>query len=203
VRHGITESNNARQFAGHTDVELNATGHKQAERLRDRLADNKIDAIYSSDLKRALVTAEIISAGHKLDIVTCPELREINYGDIEGLTFEKINRLYPEVAESLTNFRPQLSFPGGESFEEFTERACKFLDRLKRHTPSQTILIVSHGGLLRVLVCHLTGVKLTHWRLLHFDNASLSIVETHSQTATINLLNDTSHLKGIAQGDWK
>jgi len=196
VRHGITESNSARKFVGYSDVELSTAGYRQVERLRERLVDDKIDAVYSSDLRRALVTAEVISSGHKVDIVTCPELREVNYGNVEGLTFEEISRLYPEVAESLTNFSLRLKFPGGEDFEGFIERASKFLDKLKRHTPSQTMLIVSHGGPLRVLVCCLLGIDLGHWKQIRLDNASLSIVETYSQGAVVSLLNDTSHLRG-------
>ena len=197
VRHGITESNSARKFVGHSDVELSATGYRQVERLHDRLVDDKIDAVYSSDLRRALVTAEVISSGHKVDIVTCPELREVNYGNVEGLTFEEISRLYPEVAESLTNFSLRLKFPGGEGFEGFTERTSKFLDRLKKHTPSQTVLIVSHGGSLRVLICHLLGIDLGHWQQFRLDNASLSIVETCSQRTIVSLLNDAAHLRGV------
>ncbi|MBA7467402.1 Phosphoserine phosphatase 1 [subsurface metagenome] len=197
VRHGITESNSARKFVGYSDVELSTAGYRQVERLRERLVDDKIDAVYSSDLRRALVTAEVISSGHKVDIVTCPELREVNYGSVEGLTFEEISRLYPEVAESLTNFSLRLKFPGGEDFEGFIERASKFLDKLKRHTPSQTMLIVSHGGPLRVLVCCLLGIDLGHWRQIRLDNASLSIVETYSQGAVVSLLNDTAHLRGV------
>ncbi len=197
VRHGITEFNSARRFAGYSDVELSAAGYRQVERLRDRLVDDKIDAVYSSDLRRALVTAEIISSGHKMDIATRPELREVNYGNVEGLTFEEISRLYPEIAESLTNFSLRLRFPGGEGFEEFIERTSKFLDKLKRHTPSQTILIVSHSGPLRVLICHLLGMDLKHWRQIRLDNASLSIVETYPQGAIISRLNDTAHLRGV------
>ncbi len=113
VRHGITESNSARRFAGYSDVELSVAGYEQVGRLRDRLANEKIDAVYSSDLKRALATAEVISSEHKVDIVTCSELREMNYGDAEGLTFEEISRLYPEVAELIADFSFRLEFPGG------------------------------------------------------------------------------------------
>ncbi len=197
VRHGITESNSARRFAGYSDVEMNADGYSQVERLRDRLVDEKIDAIYSSDLKRALVTAEVVSSGHKVDIVTCSELREMNYGDAEGLTFQEINRLYPEVAESIVNFNLRLKFPGGESFEGFIERTNKFLDRLQRHAPSETILVVSHGGPLRVLVCSLLGIDQHHWWQIRFDNTSLSIAETYQRGAIINLLNDISHLREV------
>ena len=153
VRHGVTEFNSTRRFAGHSDIEMSAAGYRQVEKLRDRLASEKIDAVYSSDLKRALVTAKIVTSKHNVDIVTCPELREINYGQAEGLTFEEIRRLYPDVAELITNFNLKLKFPGGESFIEFIERTNKFLARLEQHAPSQTILIVSHSGPLRVLVC--------------------------------------------------
>jgi alpha-ribazole phosphatase len=174
---------------------MSAAGYSQVERLRDRLAYEKIDAVYSSDLKRASVTAKIISSGRKTDIIACSELGEINYGDAEGLTFEEISHLYPELAESIADFDLRLKFPGGESFEEFIARTCTFVDRLNKHTPEQTILIVSHSGALRVLLCHLLGIDQSHWRKFHIDNASLSIMATYPQRVTLSLLNDTSHLK--------
>ncbi len=195
VRHGITEFNNTRRFAGYSDVEMSAAGCQQVERLRDRLKDEKIDLVYSSDLRRALVTAEIILAGRKVDIVACPELREVNYGACEGLTFDEISRDYPELAESIADFDLQLEFPGGENFTGFVERTCHFLDRLSQHESSETILIVSHSGPLRALVCHLLGIDQSHWRQLRIDNASLSIVETYPERVIISLLNGTSHLK--------
>jgi len=195
VRHGITEFNSTRRFAGHSDVEMSTDGYRQVEKLRDRLANEKIDAVYSSDLKRALVTAEVISARCNVDIVPCPELREVNYGQAEGLTFPEIKSYYPEVAELITNFNLRLEFPDGESFAGFIARTIKFLDRLAKHEPSETILIVSHSGPLRTLVCHLLGIDQDHWRQIRLDNASLSIVETYPQRVIISLLNDISHLR--------
>lgn len=195
VRHGITEFNSARRFAGYSDVELAAEGLRQVEKLHDRLAKEKIDAVYCSDLKRAVVTAEIISSGHDVETVICPELREINYGVCEGLTFEEIGRRYPELWEAITNFSLELNFPGGESFKGFIARTSKFLDRLNKHTEEQIILVVSHGGPLRTLVCELLGIDQSHWRQLRCDNASLTIVETYPQRVILSLFNDTSHLK--------
>ncbi len=174
---------------------MSAAGYGQVEKLRGRLVNEKIDAIYSSDFRRALVTAELISAGRNIDIVACSELREANYGEVEGLTFEEIKRLYPSVAESITNFSLRLRFPGGESFEEFVERTSKFLDRLNKHTPSETILVVSHNGPLRVLVWRLLGIDQKHWWQIRIDNASLSIVDTYPRGAIVSVLNDTSHLR--------
>ena len=201
VRHGITEFNSARKFVGHSDVELSTIGCRQAERLRDRLVNNKIDAVYSSDLKRAVMTAKIVSSGHEVDIEIYPELKELDYGDIEGLTFEEASLLYPEVAESMANLSLQLKLPGGESFEKFIRRTGKFLNQLKRHTPSQTVLIISHGGPLRALICHLLGIEAGHWRKFRFNNASLTVLETSPRGAILVLLNDTSHLTGVDGSD--
>lgn len=195
VRHGDTEFNSARRFQGHSDIELSTAGYRQAERLRDRLAAEKIDVIYSSDLRRAVATAELISSRHKAGIITCPELREINYGRLEGLTFEEISRFYPEVADWCVNWSPQLKFPSGESFDELKERVTRFLSRLKKHTMEQTMLIVTHGGPLRLLLCYLLELDLWHWRQFQINVASLSIVETYPEIAVISLLNDTSHLR--------
>lgn len=195
VRHGITEYNTTRRFGGQSDIELSADGHKQVERLRDRLADEKIDAVYSSDLKRALTTAEVITSGHDLEIITCPELREMHYGECEGLTFDEITRLYPELWEQIIKFDFRLDFPGGETLNGFIERTITFLDRLNEHSQEQTILIVSHSGPLRVLICHLLGIDLSHWSQIGCDNASLSIVNTYERRVVLSLLNDTSYLR--------
>lgn len=196
VRHGASEYNYKRRFAGYSDIEMTSLGYEQVKKLRDRLASERIDFAYSSDLKRASATAEIICSRHQVNLITCPELREANYGEVEGLTLDEISRLYPEVAESVVNFNLRLKFPGGESFAEFTERVSKFLPTLKQHSSSRTLLVVSHSGPLRVLVCRLLGIDLNCWWQIRFDNASLSILELQPRGAVIHLLNDTSHLRG-------
>jgi len=198
VRHGITEFNSTRRFAGYSDIEMSATGLRQVERLRDRLAGEKIDVIYASDLKRTMLTAEIICSGRKVDILPISELREVNYGEIEGLTYPEIAQHHPEVARMVANFTLELKFPGGESFEEFIERVCRFADRLNKHAPSDSVLIVSHSGPMRTLVCALLGINHTCWWQLRFDNASLSIVDTYPRGAILTLLNDTSHLRDLS-----
>ena len=195
VRHGISEFNTVRRFAGSSDVDLTEDGCRQVERLRDRLATEKIDAVYASDLKRAVRTAEIIAEKHGKDIVICPELREIDYGEVEGLTFEQIGQHYPDIAGQIRNFSLELRFPGGECFGDFCGRTCKFMERVEKHGETETILVAAHGGPLRTLVCHLLGIGQEHWRQIRIDNASLTIISTYPRGAIISLLNDTSHLK--------
>lgn len=198
ARHGETELRSSVRFWGQTDVKLSALGIKQAERLRDLLLTERIDAIYSSDLKRASATAEIIASKHNnTEIITCPELREVSFGEIEGLTFEEVNQRYPEIVKSWTEGNPELSYPGGERLAEFSQRVSQFIPRLKTLPPEQTALIVAHSGSLRVLMCHLLSIGPQHWRQLQLDFASLSMVETHSRGAILKSLNNTSHLGGI------
>ena len=195
ARHGDTKLNSAERFWGHTDVELSAGGVQQAERLRDHLADENINAVYASDLKRAIVTAEIIASNRHLNITVCPEIRETNFGEIEGLTFKEINQRYPELSKMWSIWDLKLKFPGGESVDELVARVIKFPRRLEQHKPEETILIVAHSASLRLLICHLLGIKLEHWRQLRLDLASLSILDTYPQGAILSLLNDVSHLK--------
>ena len=195
VRHGDTELNSAERYWGSTDVKLSDAGFRQAERLRDRLATERFDAIYSSDLRRASATAEIIASSHRLDVITCAELREINFGELEGLTFNEISRLYPELAELWLQRSPRLKYPGGESVDEFNSRVSQFVGRLKKHALQETILIVAHSGSLRSLMCHLLGIGAERWWQFRLDLASLTILETYPAGAILNLLNDVSHLR--------
>ena len=194
MRHGDTELSSTERLWGHTDVTLSDAGFRQAERLCHRLATEKIDAVYSSDLKRAALTAETITAGHKLNVITCPELREVNFGKLEGLTFDQIRQLHPEVARLWLEASPGLKFPDGESINEFNDRVSKFPGKLEKHSAEETILIVAHSGSLRLLVCRLLGTDLRHWWQIRLSLASLTVIETHPQGAMLTCLNDVCHL---------
>ena len=197
MRHGYTALNSAERYWGRTDVELSTDGLRQAERLRDRLATEKIDAIYSSNLKRALVTAETITSRHRLEVITCAEMDEMNFGELEGMTFDDIHRLHPEVVKLWRRGDPKLKFPGGESLEEFNRRVTQFAARLKEHAPQETILIVAHSGSLRSLMCHLMDIELKRRWQFRLGFASLTILETYPQGAILHLLNEVSHLAGL------
>jgi len=195
VRHGDTKLNSRQRFWGQTDVELSDEGKRQAERLRDRLASQKIDIVYSSGLSRSLATAKIIVSKRRLKVNSCDDLREINFGYIEGLSFDEIKKLHPELAKVLSNWNARPKFPGGEGFDELNERVCNFLPTLESHTAEEAIVVVAHSGILRLLICHLMKIDLQHWRQVRVDLASLSILETYPQGAILTLLNDISHLQ--------
>ena len=194
VRHGLTDHNIDRRVAGYTDVDLNEEGFRQVEKLAKRLADEKINAVYSSDLQRAIDTAKGAVSGRDIEIETCFELREMNFGDAEEMTFAELNEQYPDLARSVMNVDSGLSFPGGESFANFVERVRIFLKILEQYNEDHTVLIVSHGATLKVIVCELLGIDPNHWYQMGIDNASLSVINTYSHRTILNSLNETSFL---------
>jgi len=196
VRHGETELNSAERYWGHSDIKLSALGVRQAERLRDRLAAQKIDVVYSSDLQRAWATAKTIASGHQPEVITCAELREINFGKLEGLNFEEISQLFPEfTAKWRVQRSTDIEFPGGESLDQLNNRVSNFVGRLKKRKAEETVLVVAHAGVLRSLICQLMAMELRYIYQIRLDLASLSILETYPTGAILTLLNDTSHLR--------
>ncbi len=198
VRHGETELKSSQRYWGNTDVALGATGKRQAEQLRERLAGEVLAAVYASELKRATATAKIIASG-RASVVACSELREIHFGEIEGLTFAEVVEQYPEVAKKWIERSPQMAYPGGESTDEMDHRVAEFITRMERHKTDETVLIVAHAGVLRTLICQLLQLEPRCRWSIRLDLASLSIVETYPEGAILSLLNDTSHLKEVEE----
>lgn len=193
VRHGATEDNVLRRFLGQRDVPLSRLGREQVERLRLRLTGERIDAAYTSDLSRARDTAMPVCAGRAEALVACPELREMDFGDCDGLTFDEIVERYPRLARSVGGGK-RIEFPGGETLQQLNDRVGLFLARLGQHGAGESVLVVSHGGPLRVALCRLLGIGLGHWWQFRLDTASLTVVGMYPAGAVVTLMNDTSHL---------
>jgi probable phosphoglycerate mutase len=140
VRHGETDWNLERRYQGHLDPPLNAAGRAQSEELAELLAAERIDAIYSSDLRRALETAEIVGARLGLPVVTDEGLREVDLGSWAGLTPEEVAERF---GESSTH--------DGETRSEHTARVVGAVRRIAARHPEGCILVVTHGGSIRAL----------------------------------------------------
>ena len=196
VRHGNTAANSAERYWGSTDVELGADGLEAARRLHEHLARERIDVVYASNLSRASVTADIITAGRDLTINICPELREIDFGKLEGLKFDEIERLYPEVVRLWMDRSPLIQYPGGESLAEIDARVERFCHRLTDYN-DQSVLIVAHSAILRTMICYLLGIEVKHRWDFSLHLASLSVIENYPPKGVLALLNDTSHLQGV------
>lgn len=194
IRHGKTATDNPEKCHGSTDIDLSEEGYWQATRLADRFKDQKIDAMYASTLRRGAATASIIAAAHKLDVMSAPELNEVNFGRIEGITFEEASGLYPDVTELWRCGSTQLCFPAGETFTDFATRVKSFLPKLLSHKDDNTIMLVGHGGPYKVLVCSLLGLPIENYWKFRFDMASVSTIDIYPTGAILGKLSDISHL---------
>ena len=198
VRHGSTAWNAEGRAQGQSDTPLDDVGRSQAERLGVRLMPTPFVAAYSSDLKRVVDTAEPILRGRSLALQTIPELREKHYGEWEGMSYQEVEARYPELFKRL--FEDDITFapPGGESDEELFNRVRPVADRLRvAHQDDENVLVVGHGGSLRVLLVSLTGIPVDYMWRFRLANASISVVSVFSERegAVLDLWNDTSHLE--------
>lgn len=195
VRHGETEWNKTLRYQGHTDIPLSAIGREQAMALSQRLVGEKIDAFYASDLIRARETAEIIARNHNQEVSCLQGLRETYFGDWEGLTYVQIIKKYPQVMSAWRKNPSVTRIPGGETLEEVAERSMKAIASIQQNHADQTVLLVVHGGIIRVIISSLLGVSLDDYWKFKQDNTALNIIEIHEENkAIVCLLNDINHL---------
>ena len=196
VRHGETEWNGLGRYQGQSDIELNGVGLEQAERLRDRFKDEKIDSVYCSDLKRSIQTAEPIASAHGVRLTRVKELRELDFGEFEGKYFGDIEHRYMALEKSWRAGNLDVSVPGGESLAEMDARTTNFVGMIREHHVDGAVLVVAHGGPLKMIVCQLIGLNLRYWWRLHLDIASVSVINLHPDFDVLMLFNDTCHLGG-------
>lgn len=194
VRHGQTVWNVELKYQGHADIALTDLGLSQAQKVAARLAGEKIAAVYASDLSRAYQTAERIAEHHQLNVVAVPEFREINFGEWEGLNYTKIHDKWPEIMGLMFTKPDEIKIPGGETFRELKERAQTGLARLIASHDQETIVVVSHGGTIRTILCAALDIHLNRVWNIQQDNTAVNIIEYHGNRTIVSLVNDTHHL---------
>jgi len=197
VRHGQTSWNQEGKYQGHSDISLNERGIKQGNLVAKRLANEKISAIYSSDLLRAQQTAEAIAEYHGLSVITKPEFREINFGIWEGLTYQEIMEDWSEILTAMYSKPGEIGPPQGESFQVVKQRVTRSLQECIAEHQEQTIVLVSHGGTMRVLLCAALGIGLDKMWSMRQDSSAINIIEYIDNRPVVALVNDTWHVKDI------
>jgi len=154
IRHAETEM--AGRFCGHSDPDLNAAGRAQLVPLVQQLSTEPIDTVYSSDLRRASSTAQAIASARNISQVLRPALREIDFGQWEGLRWQDIEQQDPDYAREWTARFPDLAAPQGEAFPAFEARVLAEVRHLLADT-RRLIAVVTHAGVLRVVLQNLYG----------------------------------------------
>ncbi len=193
VRHGETEWNRDGKAQGHSDITLSERGRDQARALHRALRNIPIHAVATSDLTRAKETAKLVLGERDVPFHVTPDLREANYGEWEGLTSDEAKARDPDLHAKWLLWDPSFVAPGGESVDEIMIRVKRFLKTQSDLAEDKTLLVVSHGGTLRLLFIALMAMPIDTFRQFVLDNASLSIVDVWPQRGVLSLWNDTSH----------
>jgi alpha-ribazole phosphatase len=199
VRHGQTDWNIERRFQGQTDIPLNAVGLTQARAIARHLSNEMPAAIYSSDLRRAWQTAEIIQTGLSKDsqypLTAEPRLREMCFGEWEGLVYEEIQARQPQLLKRWETDLVNTAPPGGETLLQVAERVQAVFKELVLAYPDKTLMVVGHGGSLQLMIAFAIGISPGNFWQIHLSNASLSELEIYPEGAIMMFLNNTHHLK--------
>lgn len=196
MRHGSTQWNALRRYQGRSDIPLSDEGRAQAKALAFALRGQHFDAVYASDLQRALETARIIVADRDVDVIADPRMREFDFGQWEGLTWNDIVERWPEFRDQGATAAKLYQPEGGERFDDVVDRVRAFLDDLRR-TPFDAVLVVTHAGALHAVLealgkstQDLPGDGLS----VSFSQASITRIAMDGEQARIITLNDVSHL---------
>jgi broad specificity phosphatase PhoE len=198
ARHGQTAWNVVEVFRGRSDVDLDETGLKQAELLAEYLRERKIEAVYSSPLKRALKTARAIASRHKLEVITTQGLNDLKFGEWEGLPVTEVREKYATLFTEWIEKPHLVEIPGGERLDDVTRRVLAFVnDVIKRH--KGTVVLVSHRVVHKVLILALLGMDNSYFWNIKLDTAAMSTFTYENNHWVLNEHNNTSYLQPLKQ----
>ena len=197
VRHGQTEWNRTVRFRGVIDVPLDETGLAQADAVGRRLASVPISAVYSSPLSRAFQTAEAIAKPHGLHPVAHRGLNDMSFGSWGGLSPEEAQELSPDLVPRWFAAPHLVRPPGGGTLEEVRIRVVEAVEEIVARHQGQTVVLVAHQVVNRVLCCALIGLDNSHYLRIGQDPCCVNIFDHHDSRFDIVTLNDTCHLAGL------
>ncbi len=196
TRHGQTDANSTYTFQGHIDNHLNAQGYVQAQKLVNYFTNHNLQKIYTSDLVRTVETAKPTAEAHNSEIIRLSALKEISFGEWEGLTYEEIKTKWPKDIEAFFKKPAEVKISGGESFREVQNRAWEaFKEIVQKYDDESDIFIVSHGGTVRTILCAVMNLDLNEMWKISIDNAGISCILQLENRSWIKNINDTNFLK--------
>jgi probable phosphoglycerate mutase len=201
VRHGETEWNIANIRQGHLDSPLTEDGIAQAKALARRLMRERFSALYSSDLGRAMQTARIIAEATGHEIVSDPRLRERHLGIFQGLNSDEIKEKHPEEYKLHRSLGPDYVIPSGESVRQQVARNLAYLNEIAAKHLGETIVVITHGGVLSGLFRHTFSIPFEAPRRFEFTNAGLNVFVYEQGSWFLQTWGDLSHLANGATDD--
>jgi len=197
IRHGQTTWNIGEIYRGRTDIELDETGLKQAELLSDYLKNSRIEAIFSSPLKRALATAGTIARYHdNVQVEIRQDIVDFNYGDWQKLARRDVIERYPELYNEWITSPHKIKMPGGESLDDVRSRVLKIVNEITDNYRG-TVVLVAHRVVNKVLICALLGMDNSHFWNIRQDTCGITTFHFEEGQFTLTEHNNTSFLKPI------
>jgi broad specificity phosphatase PhoE len=195
VRHGETEWNRVRRVQGSgSDTPLSETGERQAESLALRLKDEKLSAIYSSPLQRALRTAQAIAGYHNLKVTALPEFNEIDAGELEGVLSAELRQRFDELICSNGQDQKPVRIPGGESVCDVQKRAWQAVENIAGHHSEITVIVVTHYFVIMSIICQVMSLPLSQIVRLRLGTGSITTFTLDGKDgARLELFNDSCH----------
>ena len=195
ARHGRTEWNSRHIWQGHADIPLDETGRQEARQLAAAMAAREIDTIVASDLSRAWETAEIVAAQTGHEPISNSDLREVDVGEWEGLGVAEIRSGYADVLDAVARGEDPPRGRTGETLAQFRERIVRGLEAALRACTGDTLLIVTHGGVIKNTVGHFLGVPpRLCGRLPSGANAAITEIRLKRDGPQLRTVNDMRHL---------
>ncbi|MBN2169295.1 MAG: histidine phosphatase family protein [Actinobacteria bacterium] len=195
VRHGQTQWHSNGTTSGKTDVDLDETGRDQICRVAHRLSEAEIDGIYSSPRSRCTKMAEAIAELKNIQVKTDDRLQEMDIGNWDGEVHYPLLQLGAELLKHAGVDPSQISIPSGESFDLLRERLNDWLSEVSNQFPRGSIAAVSHRGLICVLIADVTGIPMAEAFQTGIDLASITVLHYKGGSGSLEILNDTTHLK--------
>ena len=192
IRHGEIEGTADGILVGRTDAPLSKRGLEQARQMAERLSTTQLSAVYSSDLKRARKTAEIVANRSNLEIQASSGWREIDMGEWEGRTVAALYRDAPQLVGQLFNDPASFEYPQGESFAAFIARVNTALDQLLSIHGSGEVVLVAHGGVCRTIIGTALGIPAKNWLRLAQDYGCLNVIDWYNGNPLLQLLKSGS-----------
>ncbi|MDU4889861.1 MAG: histidine phosphatase family protein [Clostridium sp.] len=194
TRHGQTEWNLERRLQGRGNSPLTSVGISGAEELRDRIKDIRLDAIYSSPIERAFLTANIVKGNHDLKVITEEGFMEMSFGDYEGLKISEIYKINPKFnMDQIMKVDINICAPNGETLAQVRERVKEAMDRIIEENEGKSILIVTHGMTLKALMYYFNDKDVNEEVM---GQATLTkITVENKKNFKIEFKNDGSHFK--------
>jgi alpha-ribazole phosphatase len=190
IRHGQVVGYENFPVYGHTDVDLTETGILQMQQMAERLRLVGISAIYSSDLKRSALSARHIARYHDVRLYSLRELREMYFGDWEGMNMQEIRKGFPEELKKRQDDLVNFKGPGeGESVRRFSKRISNCFERILSEQQGKDIAIVAHGAVNRIILCSALGLELARMFNLQQDYGCLNIIDYFPDSTLVRLVN--------------